>query len=374
MGNNRPSAFKKFYLGASWGAPKTISGTSGTWEKVSPAAMATGVDDDYGVQDVIADPLRPGHVYAFTCHQGVWRSTKYGELGSWHKWSMPGDYLNTGKLWGEAMSPSGRIFLATAGNNTQSVNGVEARQVVFRSYDNGQTWRPGTRVGNDVSSTGIDPYSVSCNPSNENNVLTVCHEGDHLFESLDGGVTFTDMGQVVSGANSASESSYVAWVSATQALVLSQSGGASSNLGLWLCTKSGGSWSFTRVHATWAHDHGAWQPYIDPLYNYIYVPGYDGIIRASLSDLTTWTTLSTLTSTVVVATASNLYAIKGFPVHGTNDPKIQIAARNPGTSWIEQSDPVGMDNGAKAGCVMFDGQRYVLLFGCWDAGVWRYVE
>jgi hypothetical protein len=36
--------------------------------------------------------------------------------------------------------------------------------------------------------------------------------------------------------------------------------------------------------------------------------------------------------------------------------------------------PAGMTNGSKRASVTFDGTRYIILAGCWNAGIWRYVE
>jgi hypothetical protein len=33
-----------------------------------------------------------------------------------------------------------------------------------------------------------------------------------------------------------------------------------------------------------------------------------------------------------------------------------------------------MTNGSKRASVTFDGTRYIILAGCWNAGIWRYVE
>src|SRR5476651_1492449 len=55
---------------------------AGTWTNVTPAAIdldaASFNHDNFGVQDVLVDPARPSHLYAFTCFQGVWKSADYG--------------------------------------------------------------------------------------------------------------------------------------------------------------------------------------------------------------------------------------------------------------------------------------------------------
>src|SRR6185436_21168017 len=71
--------------GGAGGVPGTSAGTPGVWQDVTPAginlapgASGGGFPDNYGVQDIVADPVRPADLYAFVCYQGVWRSTDYG--------------------------------------------------------------------------------------------------------------------------------------------------------------------------------------------------------------------------------------------------------------------------------------------------------
>ena len=83
-------------------------------------------NDNYGAQDVLVDPARPSDFYAFFCHQGVYKSTDYGQ--SWKKVNTGenGDDIDSGKPWGEAIDtnrcrdPSTPPTLYSAGSQGRS--------------------------------------------------------------------------------------------------------------------------------------------------------------------------------------------------------------------------------------------------------------
>lgn len=375
----RPWSIDRLVFPADHSIAPRITGTSGTWEEVTPGGISadpdfdrgTSGEDNYGIQDICGTPLEPSIAYAFTCYQGMWRSTNFGASGSWYKYSAPGGPLDYGKNWGEACSLDGVLF-ATSGNNADTQTGGEGRKRVFRSYDGGITWSaPVANPGN------VDPYNVAINPTNRYHLLSMSHDDDHLYESLNGGTTWVDSGQVVDGANSASLSSYVHWVTSTIALVVCQSGGGATEIGIFKCVRAtSGTWTFTRVHSTASHDHGAHQICIDQANDWIYCPAEAGIYRSAYSgDLTSWTQVSSDICSAVAMTGTKLYGIRGFPDQGSGtSPKFQIANRTSGNSWALQSDPGGMGNGGKTLYAMTDGNRWVLLAGCWNEGIWRYIE
>ena len=78
----------------------------------------------------------------------------------------------------------------------------------------------------------------------------------------------------------------------------------------------------------------------------------------------------------VIGTPTTLYASFGFPgAPGfSTDPLLSRAPRNPGTAWTLMAKPAGMTNGSKRASVTYDGSHYIILAGCWTAGIWRYVE
>ncbi|MBP9113150.1 MAG: hypothetical protein KBF88_10100, partial [Polyangiaceae bacterium] len=90
-------------------AGNTTLGQPGVWTNVTPAAISLNPaafnNDNFGINDVLADPARPSDFYAFTCHQGVWKSTDYGQ--SWTKINTGsnGSELDKAKLWTAAIDP-----------------------------------------------------------------------------------------------------------------------------------------------------------------------------------------------------------------------------------------------------------------------------
>src|SRR5262249_33116363 len=57
----------------------------GVWVNVTPGAIdlnqSSFTNDNFGMQDILVDPVNPTDLYAFTCHQAVWKSTELGLAG-----------------------------------------------------------------------------------------------------------------------------------------------------------------------------------------------------------------------------------------------------------------------------------------------------
>ena len=93
------------------GIPKGSGGPSGgtldKWENVTPAGISlNGSDfsgDNFGAQDVLVDPARPSDFYAFFCHQGVYKSTDYGQTWTKVNTGTNGAKIDSGKPWGEGI-------------------------------------------------------------------------------------------------------------------------------------------------------------------------------------------------------------------------------------------------------------------------------
>src|SRR6185436_8015941 len=95
------------------------TGSTGTWVNVTPARInldpdgtAAGMDNNFGVQGVWADPSRPGTLYAPVTYQGLWKSVDYGL--TWMKviasGASPADQGRTALQ----IAPDGSYLLATS--------------------------------------------------------------------------------------------------------------------------------------------------------------------------------------------------------------------------------------------------------------------
>lgn len=345
-----------------------ISGTAGVWTDVTPAGISlVGTDnggDNYGVQDVLAHPVTAGTFYAFTCYQGVWKSLDYGL--TWTKVSAAAGVMDSGKVWGSAIAPDGTYMLATIGNSLFPVGGTDAQLQVLRSTDGGATW---TANG---SSLGYNPYNVDISPTDGTHCLTTGHDSSIVSESIDSGVTWTSLGQI---GTTTELSRYVEFLDDTHALLISQDGNAD---GTYIGAKSGTwSWSGKNVVSTNDHEHGSHQIFRDTVNGVRLSPGSNGIEKSTASPWTSWASASAASTPLdaIIGTPTTLYANRSFPINsGSLDPKMQTAPRNPGTAWTLTATPGGMINGAKRFAVGTDGSRYVVVGGCWHAGIWRYIE
>jgi hypothetical protein len=341
-----------------------IQGTSGVWTNVTPGGIdldpTSNSNDTFGIQDILADPVTSGVFYAFTCYNGLWRSTDYGE--TWTRRSTVGDGIDFGKAWGGAIAPDGTIY-TTLGNSFQG--SPEGRKCVFKSTDGGINF---TRSSN----TTKDPYNISLDPNDPTISLCGTHDDDSVLESTDSGASYS----VVLDIGTGGTGGYVQHLSSTKAIYVGQ-----DSDDVYLMTKSG-TWSSAAIAtlANAGHGHGAYQGYLDPTTQRYYHPsgsntGNDGIWTGE----SPWTSFtqrySTSGESAIIATASTLYAMFSFPSGGgATNPRFTTDARSDGTTWAAPTDPTGLDNGAKRFAVGTDGVRWVVIGGMWNHGIWRYVE
>ncbi|HEV8246176.1 MAG TPA: hypothetical protein VGP93_10430 [Polyangiaceae bacterium] len=334
--------------GVGGGATGGVTGDPGVWENVTPDSVnLTPGGDQFGVQDVLADPANPGVFYAFICLQGVWKSQDWGV--SWTHVSTDGN-IEMGKPWGEAIAPDGGYMLVGNGN----VNGG-----AWRSTDGGVTWTSHLIGGTN------DPYMYDVDPSNKDHVISSSHSLENIYESSDGGLTWSDRGPSGAGA-----SNYVFFLTSTTWLVEGQSGGSS---GTRRTTNSGGSWADV---GPMAHAHGNAQIVVDADNNSIYVGGHDNGIYRSTDGGASFSQVSSTRSSGVFATGTTLYSTDGGANAAGTAPTPQKAARSDGTSWAAFVVPDTMTNGVKRAATALDTEsgKWVIVSGHWNGGIWRYVE
>ncbi len=344
-------------------SPPGIQGTAGAWTNVTPGGIdlnaASNGGDNFGVQDVLAAST-PGTFYAFACYQGCWKSTDYGL--TWIKISPNGGPLDFGKAWGQDICAT--YMLATLGNSGEGT--PEGRRCVFRSTDGGVTW-------NRSADTGHDPYNVHICPFDNTQVLAGTHDDDSILMSTDSGVTWSVAVDIGTGGTGF----YVQYLqNSSTAIAVGQ-----DSDDVYRLTKSG-TWSSSAIAslANAAHGHGAYQGYRDPTSGRYYHPagsntGADGIWTSDDDGVTFTQRYSNSGESAIAATATVLYSMFSFPSGGgSTPPKYTTDDRSDGTTWPNGVTPAGMTNGAKRFAVGTDGARWAVLAGCWNGGIWRYVE
>lgn len=346
--------------------PPPISGTPGVWTNVTPGGVdldsTHNSNDNAGVQDVLAHPTVPGLFYAFICYQGCWASSDYGL--TWTKQSPAGGPLDFGKSWGSDIAPDGSYMLATLGSSAEGT--PEGRRCIFKSTDAGVTWSRS-------ADTGHDPYNVNICPFDKTQALACTHDDDSVLMSTDSGGTWSAAVDTATGGTGG----YLSYLQdASHAIYVGQ-----DSDDVYLLTKSG-TWSSAAIAtlANAGHGHGAYQGYRDAISGRYYHPsgsntGEDGIWTSDDNGATFTQRYSASGESAIVATTSTLYSFFSFPNGNSGAaPHFTTSLRSSGTSWAANTAPSGMTNGAKRMAAGTDGAHWVILAGCWNGGIWRYVE
>jgi hypothetical protein len=350
----------------------TVTGMPGVWENVTPEGVSLdqktpGDGDNYGVQDILADPARPSDLYAFICYQGVWRSTDFGT--SW-KQVNPGS--NWSKPWGSAIDPN-----PNRDPNTPPTlyAGVSNAIGFLKSTDFGATWTEQRMPESFGDYRYQQVYSVDVDPNDKDHVIVAFHEAPDVAESIDGGKTWT---KIATPPEDGGSSYYPFFVN---------TGDASTTRATWLAipqingdaralrtTDSGAH--FTKL-GQFQHNHGSAQLF-DAGGGTIYLAAIQPAgVHKSTDFGQTWSTITTLTSGVVTASPRRLYGAVGLgwgSVDAPLDPRLASAPRNDDSAWSAMPAPAGMVDGAKRIAVTRDDAHAILVAGSWHAGIWRYVE
>ncbi|MEO6598625.1 MAG: hypothetical protein ABIQ16_02045 [Polyangiaceae bacterium] len=352
------------------GTPGGSSGVVDEWQNVTPAGInLDSANNNFGVQDVLVDPVRPSDLYTFVCFQGVWKSTDFGVTWGKINKGTNGDKIDSGKPWGEAIDtnrcrdPKTPPTLYSAG----SQGGF------WTSKDGGVSWAM-TNLPEDGKPRPQDGYNVDVDPYNSQHLIVGFHEQTGVAESLDGGSTFRsikhDPGMDIGSSfyaffidTGAPETTAKVW------LLISQAG---SNAGTWRTTDGGSSWKQVSKNE---HNHGQSQIYQRNGVVYmggVYANEGWGVLRSK--DLgATWEHLgSGAAQGVIYGTEKNIYAQNPGASAGLVDQSGSQRAAQPGDTWTTWN--LKMSNGPKHAAVTFDGSHYIIVGGNWNAGIWRYVE
>jgi hypothetical protein len=348
------------------------TGTPGVWENVTPPGMSLdaqspGKGDNYGVQDVLADPARPGDLYAFVCYQGVWRSTDFGT--TWKQVNLGSDWS---KPWGTAIDPNPK-----RDPNTPPVLYAGASNPIgfLKSVDFGVTWTVQRMPESFGDFRYQQVYSVDVDPNDKNHVLIAFHEAPDIGESTDGGKTWKKVPTPPEDGGSSYYPFFVNTGSAkttrTTWLVIPQQNSEARALR----TTDGGA-HFTKL-GKFQHHHGSAQLF-DAGAGTLYLSAMQPSgIHKSTDYGQTWTTLSDVSDGIIAGSRGYLYGAVGLgwgSVSAPLDPHMARASRSDDGRWSAVKAPAGMVDGAKRIAVTRDAAHDILVAGSWHAGIWRYIE
>jgi len=349
-----------------------VTGMPGLWENVTPGTVnldpgGFGNTDNYGVQDILADPVRPSDLYAFICYQGVWRSTDFGTT-----WKQVNPGTNWSKPWGSAIDPNPN----RDPNTPPALYAGSSNAIGFlKSVDFGVTWTATKLPAAFGDYRYQQVYSVDVDPNDTAHIIVAFHEAADIGESIDGGKTWK---KILTPAEDGGSSYYPFFINTGNAattrttwFTIPQQNGPARAL---RTTDSGAHW--TKI-GQFQHHHGSAQ-LLDAGGGTIYVSAMlPSGIHKSTDYGQTWTTLSTLSDGVVTGSTNYLYAAVGQgwgSVAEPLDPQLARAPRGKDTEWTKMTSPPAMVDGAKRIAVTHDDKHQILVAGNWHAGIWRYVE
>jgi hypothetical protein len=355
------------------GAPS--GGKVGEWEDVTPAGISLTLSDfngdNYGAQDVLVDPVRPRDLYAFFCHQGVFKSTDYGVTWAKVNTGTNGDKIDSGKPWGEAIETD---FCRDPGTPpTLYSAGSQGR--FWRSRNGGVDWE-GFDLPDDGKARPQDAYDVDVDPYDKDHLVLGFHEEAGVAESTDGGAHFRAV--PVPAGMSSGVSWYVFFIdtgepTTTRRTWLAIAQATGGNDGTWRTADGGASWKKVE-----SNEHGHGQAQLFQTGGVVYMAGVYGTqgwgIYRSTDFAATWTHLGPSGGqNGAYGTGKYVYVQSGGANAGGIDQSQSQRAPLPGgtefTTW-----PVPVGNGPKHAAVTYDGTHYVVVTGNWLSGLHRYVE
>ena len=350
-------------------------GVVGEWSDVTPAGIslrnADFNNDNYGAQDVLVDPARPSDLYAFFCHQGVFKSADYGLTWKKVNTGENGSAIDSGKPWGSAIDTD----RCRDSNTPPTLYATGSQGSFWRSTDGGVNWKS-FPLPEDGKPRPQDGYNVDVDPYDGRHLILGFHEESGLAESTDGGESWRSI--ALDGGMRSGVSWYAFFIDtgdpkttrSTWLMIAQATGG---NDGTWRTGDGGATWK--RVES---NEHGHGQAQIFQSGGVVYMAGVYGTmgwgVYRSTDFAATWTHVgSSGGQNGVYGTGKYVYAQSGGANAGGVDQSLSERAPLPdGTSWSTWAVPVG--NGPKHAAVTYDGAHYIVVTGNWLSGLWRYVE
>jgi hypothetical protein len=367
LGNPTSAVLFLLFSGA---LSQVASQAMNTWTDVTPP----GVDKltDYGTESIAVDPTKPSDIYTMFMSQGVYKSIDYGKT-----WFGP---INTG-VNGSKMPGGGGLSIASNGLGKPPIIYVASIRDpgtgFWRSMNGGVDWEhynidPAPPGRQDVYPPAVDPYDSK-------HLLVAGHEYDGLFESFNGGETWSKV-TLNGGMSSKGGTSWIFFINTGNAATTGRAFLfiAQQNAGTWRTSDGGAAW--TKVDNN-CHLHGTSQIY-QVGNGVIYMAGvYSvlgwGVIR-SADYGQTWERHVGMTGqqNCAFGTPNRVYSLNGWACKNCDiDPSFQSAPQPGISGWVSHQTPAGMRNGGTAAvAVTYDGSHYIFVAAQWLSGIWRYVE
>lgn len=343
-------------------------GPVGIWTNVTPPGISlqrSDNSDNFGIMDVLVDPVRSSDIYMFITHQGVWKSIDYGLTWAKINTGRNGKRIDSGKPWGQGIDTN----RCRDPNTPPTIYSTSSQGFFWRSVDGGVSW-DAFKYPEDGKANPQTAYNVDVDPYDGKHLLSGFHEQTGLAESLDGGTTWRSIRLAPGMAEGTSWYSFfidTGVPATTRATWLMMPQGTHGKVGTWRTADGGASW--TKV-ANAEHPHGGAQIYQKEGVIFIASWGGDDMngIHRSVDLGVTWTRAPVGNQAVVYGTAKYVYA-QSAP---WADQAFSQRSPQPGTSFTRW--PIPIPDGPKRVAVTFDGSNYIIIAGNWLAGVWRYVE
>jgi hypothetical protein len=357
-------------------------GGGGVWTNVTPAGVnltAALPCGNYGTKGVQVDPLRRQDIYVSYNCQGIWKSSDYGQT-----WAGP---INTGANGSVVNDCAGSIAIApgTPGNPILYQSCIRGAGLGFwRSTNGGRDWTryvvgpqaPGGAAPQEFYSPAVDPYDG-------NHLIMAGHAVNLLVQSTDGGQNWTaiplNAGMMQSGGtgginfidtgNPATTRTTWLWL-----------GAQADMYGTWRTTNGGINWIKVdrNEHVAGTMHSEVFQPDASGI---VYMAGvYSGLgwgVLRSTDYGQTWAHVGqSVAEAVVIGTSKHIYSMYGWAIGagGQINPNLEIGDSSGTGQWTSPGTPAQMTQGPGQAAVTNDGTHNILLFGNYNAGLWRYVE
>jgi hypothetical protein len=325
-------------------------GPDGTWQRIGPPAA---FQSDAAIVNAAVDPLHAGTVYAgigrsSSPQYGLWKSTDCGANWVHLNTGRNGSQLDSGSQWEIRVDPTNSDVYTVSAYGTGGL---------YRSSNGGVDWDNISPKGDGIPGF-VQQFSID--PTDHKHIIVTFHANCSgawapmcLGETTDGAATW----HFVKGPTGG-------WGEAAGPSVLggSQWIYAAPFDGVYVTKDSG---------ATWTKAVGYAGCYMDP----IHVSGtfYMGCLAMPIrtsADGNTWMPLANSPqASGIMATGKYLYA--AFQNDNGGQP-IHRAPLSDLTSWTTVTTPK-ISQGPNAGGMPYDPHHRLLYVGAWGGGLWRVV-